>query len=111
MTVAAGCGDAGPLVEPASLTVVAENVEFTPKRVELPAGAPLQVTFRNADVAIPHGLRLQPMRSGVEAPVLVETEILTGPAERTFDLPALQTGPYLFSCLVHPHMQIEADAV
>ena len=110
VTVAAGCEAVAPIVEPASLTVIAENVEFTPKRVELPAGVPLRVTLRNADAAVPHGLRLQPMRSGVEAPVLLETEILTGPAERTFELPALEAGPYLFTCPIHPHMQIEAEA-
>ncbi len=110
LAVVGGCEAVAPLVEPASLAIVAQDIAFTPQRVALPAGVPLQVTFRNGDVGVPHGLRLEPMRSGVQAPVLLETEIVNGPAEQAFSLPALEPGPYLFSCPVHPNMQIEAEA-
>jgi plastocyanin len=107
---AAGCEAMGPAMGPAALTIVAENLAFTPQRVRLPVGVPIQVTLRNADGEIPHGLRVTPMRSGVVAAVLLETEVFNGPAERSFELPALQPGPYLFICPVHPTMQIEAEA-
>ncbi len=93
------------------LAVVAENVEFSPKRVQLPAGVAIHVTFRNLDSGIPHNVTLQPLRSGVVAPVLHESEVIVGPMVDAWDLEPLAPGPYLFSCSVHPNMQIEAEAV
>lgn len=106
----AGCEATAPPVEAPALVIEARNIEFTPKRVELPAGVAVHVTYRNGDQGVPHGVNVMPMRSGVEAPVLFEGEIITGPDERQFDLEPLQPGPYLFVCPVHPNMQIEAEA-
>jgi plastocyanin len=92
------------------LQIVARNLEFSPKRVQLPAGVVIHVVFQNEDAA-PHNVTVTPLRSGVVAPVLHESEIVTGPAALEFDLEPLAPGPYLFSCSVHPSMQIEAEAV
>lgn len=106
----AGCEAAAPLVESPAFVIEAQNIEFTPKRVELPAGVAIQVTFRNNDDGVPHGVQFMPMRSGVQAPVLFDAEIAPGPSVQEFELAPLQPGPYLFMCPVHPDMLIEAEA-
>jgi plastocyanin len=93
----------------AQLIVTAENLEFTPERVELTAGQVVQVVFRNRDAGVPHGLVVATRTSGIPPREIASLEVLTGPAERTFELPALAAGPYLFSCPVHPTMQVEVD--
>lgn len=110
LVAAAGCETTAPPVEPASLTIVAEAVEFAPRVVQLPAGVPIAVTFENRDPGIPHDVDLVPMRSGVEAAAAYDGDIEPGPAIQHFQLPALVPGPYLFVCSVHPTMLIEAEA-
>ena len=101
----AGCGGTS-----AQLIVTAEAIEFRPARVEVLAGAPIQVVLRNLDAGVPHGLLIATRTSGVLPREIASLEITTGPSERAFDLPPLAAGPYLFSCPVHPTMQVEVDA-
>ena len=103
---ATACGGAQ-----AQLIVTAENLAFTPERAELTADQVVQVVFRNRDVGVPHGLLIATRTSGILPREIASVEVLTGPAERTFELPALAAGPYLFSCPVHPTMQVEADVL
>ncbi len=110
VVLAAGCEAVAPVVEAPTLVIEAQDIAFSPERVEIPAGVVLRVVFRNLDEGIPHAVRVEPMRSGVVAPVLFETSIVNGVVEQEFDLEPLQPGPYLFSCPVHPNMQIEAEA-
>lgn len=101
---------AGCAVLPAEpVTVVARNVEFTPARIQLPAGQGFHLTFDNRDDGIPHGLSLQTRTSGLPPTDLWTSEIDIGPNVREFDLPALTAGPYLLLCPVHPNMQVEID--
>ena len=57
----AGCA----ALPPAPVTVVAENIAFTPARIQLPAGQGFHITFENRDNGVPHGLSLQTRTSGV----------------------------------------------
>jgi hypothetical protein len=91
------------------VAVVAQNVEFTPARIQLPAGQGFHLTFDNRDDGIPHGLSLQMRTSGVPPTDLWTSEIEPGPNVREFDLPPLAAGPYLLLCPVHPNMQVEVD--
>ncbi len=106
------CGGGGTL--PASsaaqaVEIVAENVEFRPARLELPAETPVRVVLRNRDDGVPHGLTVSVRTSGVPPRDLGELPVATGPVDREFQLAPLSVGPYLFSCPVHPHMQVEVD--
>ncbi len=106
----AGCGAAvAPGASPVGLVIVAENLAFDPAALKLPARTPIHVTFENRDAEVPHGIVVALRTSGVEPPELGRTEILTGIAETEFDLLPLEPGPYLFSCPIHPNMQVEVD--
>ena len=97
------------LVPAEPVTVVAENIEFTPKVIQLPAGQGFHLTLDNRDDGIPHGLSLQTRTSGVEPDELWTSQIQIGPTRAEYDLPALAAGPYLLICPVHPNMQVEVN--
>ena len=101
----AGCA----ALPPEPVTVVAENIAFTPTTIALPAGQGFHLTFENRDDGVPHGLSLQTRTSGVEPTDLWTSEIQTGPRRAEYDIPALSAGPYLLMCPVHPNMQVEVD--
>ena len=97
------------LVPAEPVTVVAENIEFTPKVIQLPAGQGFHLTLDNRDDDVPHGLSLQTRTSGVEPDALWTSQIQVGPTRAEYDLPALAAGPYLLICPVHPNMQVELN--
>lgn len=98
------------VVPPPPVTVVAENIAFTPARFQVPTAQPFHVSFENRDAGVPHGLSLRTRTSGVEPRELWASEIQSGPSRAEFDLPSLAPGPYVLMCPVHPNMQIEVDA-
>lgn len=93
----------------APVSVVAENIAFTPTRIRLPAGQGFHLAFENRDNGVPHSLSLQTRTSGVPPTDLWTSEIEVGPNRREFDLPPLAAGPYLLICPIHPNMQIAVD--
>jgi len=97
------------LVPAEPVTVVAQNIEFTPKVIQLPAGQGFHLTLDNRDDGIPHGLSLQTRTSGVEPDELWASQIQIGPTRAEYDIPALAAGPYLLICPVHPNMQVELN--
>ena len=97
------------LVPGEPVTVVAQNIDFTPKAIQLPAGQGFHLTLDNRDDGIPHGLSLQTQTSGVEPNELWTSQIQVGPTQAEYDLPALAAGPYLLICPVHPNMQVEVN--
>ena len=80
-------------------TIVAKNVDWTPKVLTLAAGVPVHVSFQNADNGIPHNLHIS--GSGQD---VVKSDIITGPAARNLDIGPLGPGAYGFVCDVHPNM-------
>jgi plastocyanin len=103
--VVAGCA----ALPPEPVTVVAENIAFTPTTIQLSAGQTFPLTFENRDDGVPHGLSLQTRTSGVQPTDLWTWEIQTGPSRSEYDIPALAAGPYLLMCPVHPNMQVLID--
>jgi plastocyanin len=101
----AGCA----AVPPEPVTVVAENIAFTPTTITLPVGQGFHLTFENRDGGVPHGLSLQTRTSGVPPKDIWTSEIQAGPSVTEYDLVALTAGPYLLMCPVHPNMQVEID--
>jgi hypothetical protein len=98
------------LVPAEPVTVIAQNIEFTPKVIRLAARQGFHLTLENRDDGIPHGLNLQTRTSGVEPDDLWTSQIQIGPTRTEYDLPALAAGPYLLICPVHPNMHVELDA-
>jgi plastocyanin len=106
----AGCGaDAIPAASPTNIDIVAVNVAFEPTTLVLPAQTPVHVTFENRDFGVPHGIAVALRTSGVESPELGRSETIVGVARAGFDIVPLAPGAYLFSCPVHPNMQIEVE--
>ena len=107
--IAVGCSPTLPTPSEAAapppvtdLTIRAENVAFEPTALAAPAGLPLEVTFQNADVDIPHSLRLLAPPAFQRS--LLESEVVLGPAEVTMAIPGLAPGNYRFDCTIHPSM-------
>jgi plastocyanin len=79
---------------------VARNIAYDQASLTLAPGAPIQLTFQNADAGIPHNLHIS--GSGQD---VVKGDIVTGPASQTFAIGPLQPGGYDFVCDVHPNMK------
>ncbi len=78
----------------------AQNIAFDPKTLTAPAGAAFQIAFDNQDNATMHDVQIKD-GSGKE---VFKGDLVTGVAQKTYDVPALKAGSYTFSCTVHPTM-------
>jgi plastocyanin len=79
--------------------IAAKDTTFDRSQLTLPAGRPTKLVFDNEE-AVPHNVAIQ----GGDSQALFEGEIFNGPAQRTYDIPALDAGTYKFICTVHPNM-------
>jgi plastocyanin len=114
--VIAACGsDAGsPAAEPVTgppptpvdgqtqpdVIITAQNIAWEPTEVTVRAGAPFTIGFDNRDSGVPHNLVL----TAPSGEIVVQTEIVAGPAHVDLRVPALEAGTYAFTCQVHPNM-------
>jgi plastocyanin len=93
---------AAPSGEAGGVSISALNVAFEQTSVTAPAGKAFQLTFDNKDVGTPHNVAIhKDNASGAE---VFKGEIITGPAIKVYDVPALDPGTYAFVCSVHPNM-------
>jgi plastocyanin len=98
-------GSGGPATPAATVggdidvVIAAKDTAFDRSQLTLPAGRPTKLVFDNQE-AVPHNVAIQ----GGDGQTLFEGEIFNGPAERTYDIPALDAGTYKFICTVHPNM-------
>jgi plastocyanin len=93
-------------VENGTVTVVARGIAFTEGDcIDAVAGEPFTIEFDNQDEGIPHNVEVfaGPEPTG---DLLVETEIITGVAQTSYDVPALDAGEFAFNCVVHPTTMI-----
>jgi plastocyanin len=86
-----------------NVTIVAVNIAFQPTEIEVPAGQPFTITLDNQDAGIQHNVDIfdNPDFTG---DAIFAGELITGPAQVTYDVPALEPGAYPFRCVVHPNM-------
>ena len=94
-------GQGGPVVQ-----LSAENIAFDKSSIQAPAGQPWSIDFDNKDAGIPHNVAIKD-QSGNQ---VLMGEIVTGPVQTTYQVPALPAGPYTFVCDVHPNMTGILDA-
>jgi len=93
---------AGGSTAAGAVTISASGIAFEQASVSAPAGVAFQITFDNKDAGIPHNVAIhKDNASGVE---VFRGEIITGPATKTYDVPALEAGTYAFVCSVHSNM-------
>jgi plastocyanin len=83
-----------------TLEVEAENIAFKESTLAAPADQAFKIDFKNQDQGVPHNVEIKDS-SGASK---FRGEIITGPAEATYDVPALPAGSYTFVCSVHPNM-------
>ena len=92
---AAASGAAGSVVN-----LKAQNLAFDPKSLTAPVGAAFQIAFDNQDNATMHDVVIKDA-GGKE---VFKGDLVTGVAQKTYNVPALQAGSYTFVCTVHPTM-------
>ena len=80
-------------------TIVAKGTAFTTKELTVPAGKAFSLVFENQD-GEPHNVTI--FAEGAD-PVFVG-DIFSGPATKSYAVPALATDRYRFRCDVHPEM-------
>jgi plastocyanin len=95
-------GSAGASQAAGRVAISASNLAFEQTSITAPAGKAFQITFDNKDAGVPHNVAIhKDSASGAE---VFKGEIVTGPASKTYDVPALDAGTYAFVCSVHPTM-------
>jgi plastocyanin len=86
-----------------NVTIVAVNIAFQTTEIEVPAGQPFTITLDNQDAGVQHNVDIFD-NPGFTGEAIFEGEIITGPAQITYEIPALEPGTYPFRCVVHPNM-------
>jgi len=89
-------------VQNGTVTVVAEGIAFTDGNcIEAVAGEPFTIEFDNRDEGTQHNIEIftGPDPSG---DTVFEGDLVTGPDQVPYDVPALDAGEFAFNCVVHP---------
>ncbi|MBA2556888.1 MAG: cupredoxin domain-containing protein [Chloroflexi bacterium] len=97
---AASGGAGGDTLDPA-VSIAAENIAFDTNTLTVPAGEPFTIDFQNREAA-PHNVAIY--GSAALDTEFFLGEVFTGPAERQYQVGALDPGDYYFLCSVHPNM-------
>jgi plastocyanin len=94
----ASCAPGGSI-----LTETVKNVAYQATCLHAPAGA-FRINLDNQDPGVPHNIEVfdKDPTTDAEAKSLFKGDLVTGPALRTYDVPALPAGRYFFHCDVHP---------
>jgi plastocyanin len=97
---ASGAPPSGP-AGPAAPTIVAKAFAFDVQTLEIVAGTPFTLLFRNEDPAgTPHDVDV---RSG-DGATLQDQPVVDGGAEQTYEYQPLEAGEYVFICSFHPDL-------
>ena len=89
-------------VQNGTVAVVAEGIAFTDGNcIEAVAGEPFTIEFDNRDEGTQHNIEIftGPDPSG---DTVFEGDLVTGPDQVPYDVPALDAGEFAFNCVVHP---------
>ncbi len=92
-----------PITVPAVPQISASSaVSFDTKLLIVPAGRPFDLVFDNKQAGVPHNVKIAD--SAAQATILFDGEVITGPAQVTYHVPALAAGDYYFLCKIHTNM-------
>jgi plastocyanin len=84
------------------IRIQAKNTAFDTQEIDLAPDAPTSLTFDNQD-PLPHNVSIYDGQDASGEQLFTFTPF-TGPAQQTFDVPAIPAGQYYFQCDVHPVM-------
>jgi len=93
---AGASGGAGGTV----IDLTAQNIAFQQTTLTAPANTPFTIHFDNQDTSTPHNVVIKDS-SGAEK---FSGNLVTGPAQVDYQVPALPAGTYTFVCAVHASM-------
>ena len=79
--------------------LTASQVKFDKSELTAPAGKLFGIKFTNDDASTPHDVDI---RKSDGTTVVVDNPTITGVADTTYSIPALDAGTYTFICSVHP---------
>ena len=82
-----------------TVQISANNIAFEQTTVSAPAGTAFVITFDNKE-AQPHNIQIKDS-SGTS---MFKGDIVQGPKQVDYQVPALPAGSYTFVCDVHPNM-------
>jgi plastocyanin len=92
-------GSGAPGAPPGALTVVAKNIEYEQKSLDVEGGKPFTIFFENQDPAsVSHDIDL---RSQDGSQLLKDQTPIPGGTSQAYQYDALQPGTYQFICSVH----------
>jgi plastocyanin len=84
-------------------------VSFDTKTLIVPAGRPFDLIFNNNQAGVPHNVKIGD--SAAMATVIFDGEVVTGPTQVTYLVPAISQGDYYFECKIHLNMNGTLRAV
>ena len=95
-SAAGGGGAPSSAVEISATTATS----FSTNQLVVAAGKPFTLTFDNKQAGVPHNVAIYD--SSAKATTLFTGDVITGPAQAVYNVPALPAGSYYFQCNVHP---------
>ena len=103
LAACSGGGSAASATPPADAdaSITAQGNAFEPRAVEIPAGQPFELFFKNLD-GQPHNVAIYRDSSASQS-LFVGENVTDGVV--TYEVPALPAGDWFFRCDVHPDMQ------
>lgn len=102
-----GGGGEGPAF---SVSIVALNIAFDQATLTVPSDEPFQIVMDNQDSGVQHNVQIFASEDAA-GEVVFSGELVTGPVEVTYDVPALAEGVHAFNCVIHPTMAGVIEAV
>jgi plastocyanin len=97
-----GTGGGGGAV---TTTVTASALAFDTDTIDLPAGEATTLTLDNQESGVQHNIAIYPASDQISADsALFQGDVITGPDQIEYEIPALDAGEDYFQCDIHPTM-------
>jgi plastocyanin len=93
---------AGPTVPQVPEISAHSAVSFDTKTLVVPCCRPFDLIFHNGNASVPHNVQIS--TDSTRSQVLFDGDVVTGVADATYHVGALQPGDYYFACKIHPNM-------
>ncbi len=90
--------------------LVAQNLQFSPTSLTVPAGEKFTIAFDNQDAATQHDVQIFAAKDFSGTP-LFDGQLVTGPDKASYLVSPLDAGTYYFKCVIHPQMTGTIEAV
>jgi plastocyanin len=80
--------------------LIAHNVQFDLKDIQLPGNKPAQIDFKNDD-SVPHNVAIY-SNQDYSGPPVFQGSVVLGGASSAYQVNAMTPGTYYFRCDIHP---------